>query len=175
MAPAEPKGKTPEPSLCHGVAMADLSNWSARHNADPGAQDELCAACRAKMLDAEAKRPKERRIWQLYALRRGDRFEHFFPSTVQLTMCGDDPKWLVQLVLDPDGPLWGWYNSHHPSNRNSRGQVSMIYPSEVQVRICFPYAPEAETKRGHGEIVRLRVEPVRPAVHPEGLHYDEDG
>jgi hypothetical protein len=173
MATTAPKSDAPESSVCHGVAMADLSNWRFRHNADPGAQDDLCATCRTKMHAAEALRPKERRIWQLYALPRGDHFEHFFPSTTQVTMHGNGP-WLVKLVLDPEGPLWGWYNSHHPSNRGFRGQVTMIYPSETQVRICFTYGPEAETKRGHGEIVRLRLAPVRPAVHPEGLCYDED-
>lgn len=174
MTPAESKRKTPGLSVCQGVSIADLANWAVRHDADPGACDDLCAACRSKMRDAEVRRPKERRVWQLFALQRDGGFEHFFQSTTQLTMCGDGPMWLVHLVIHHEGPLWGWYHSHHPCHGDYRGQVSMIYPSEMQVRICFPYGAEQATKRGHGEIVRLRAEPVRPAVHPEVLHYDED-
>jgi len=116
---------------------------------------------------------RERR-WNLYALRREEGFAHFYPSTIQLTMCGTAPHWLVQLAVDADGDLWGWYHTHHPHNRESRGHVSMIYSHRKSVEICFPYGPDAETERGRGEIVRLRVTPVRPAVHPEGIRYEDD-
>jgi hypothetical protein len=150
-------------------------SWNDQHEAELGAQDKLCQACRKAMHDAEAADPKEQRVWQLYAMKRGERFEHFYPSTMQLTMCGSDPYFLVELRLDPEGIHWGWYESHHPHNRWSRGHVSMIYPHRMAVEICFPYGPEIETKMGHGEIVRLGVKAIRPAVHPEGIRYDEEG
>ncbi len=142
------------------------------HYAEPGAKDGLCATCRLKMREAEDKRPKDKRVWQLYALQRDGGFAHFYPSTTQVQMCGDAPPWLVQLAIDHDGPFWAWYHSHHPHNGVSRGYVSMVYPHRTVVEICFPYGPQAETLRGRGEIVRLHVTPVRPAVHPEGLSYD---
>ena len=84
-------------------------------------------------------------------------------------MCGSGPMALVRLVLDPDGPYWGWYHSHHPYNGERRGEISMIYPNRVCVEICFPYGPDVATAHGHGEIVRLRVERIRDAVHPDHI------
>jgi hypothetical protein len=149
-------------------------SWNDSHQAERGAKDDLCIACRQAVQRAEANAPVDKRVWQLFAMERKEGFAHFYPSTMQLKMCGNDPMAFVQLTVDPEGSHWGWYHSHHPHNRGSRGQVSMIYPSLVQVRICFTYGPEAETARGRGDIVRLRVEKLRAAVHPEGILYDDN-
>lgn len=137
------------------------------HEAEPGAPDLLCAACRKVMLATPVPT-----TWERFALKRPDgRFEHFYHSTMQVGMCGgtSDNMYLVRLTRNETGPYWGWYYSFHPNNGSSRGEASMIYLSEVQTRVCFAYGPEAETKRGRGEIIRLGVEEVRPAKHPEGI------
>lgn len=45
---------------------------------------------------------------------------------------------------------WGW--------RKPDGTYTMIWPSETQVEMCFPYGTEVEEKRGKGTKVRLTIE-----------------
>jgi hypothetical protein len=144
------------------------ADWAARdyHQAEPDAPDHLCAACRKAMLEAETKRPAS---WGLFAMKRGDHFEHFYPSTTALRMCGSDPMFLVCLMPDDAGAYWGWYHSFHPSNRSDKGRISMVYRHRAAVEMCFAYGHEEERKRGRGEIIRLHVEPVRPAMPPEAI------
>jgi hypothetical protein len=140
--------------------------------------DGLCRACRAAM---RAKDEAQVRSWILFALHRPEKhlqapFDHFYGSTIQCRMCGDDPIVVVRLIQDLDGPYWGWYSSHHPDNRGRAGGVSMIWHARTLVECCFAYGSEAKVLRGHGGIVRLRAELVRPARHPENLStISEDG
>ena len=137
----------------------------------PAPEDRLCRTCRKAVWDALVQKGRTTG-WELFTMRRGDRFEHFYPSTTAVGMCGSDPIVLVRLKLDDNGPYWGWLHSMHPHNRSYRGQVSMIYSSRTLVSICFTYGPEVETKRGYGEIVRLSAEFVRDAVGREGIRYE---
>lgn len=108
--------------------------------------------------------------WQLFAHQRPDGlFEHFHPSTIQVRLCGNQENvFLVRLELDDEnGEYWGWY--HSETSRVFADRVSMVYRNRLAVEVCFPYGTQAETKRGRGRVVRLRVTPVRPAVHPEGI------
>jgi len=148
---------------CDGTEIGS----SDRHQRDPGAQDALCAACRAKAAAADAAVP---RAWELFCEKDEDgRLEHFYAATRAVEMCGAklDNIVLARLVPDVEGTLWGWRYSHHPANRSFRGQVSMIYGHEKLVEMCFPYGTKAETRMGHGEIVRLRAEILRPAKKDE--------
>ena len=63
--------------------------------------------------------------WERIAMERGDHFEHFYHSTLQLSVCGKDPMWRVRLTLDEAGPYWGWLYSHHPANGSRKGEISM--------------------------------------------------
>lgn len=137
----------------------------------PGVADRLCLACHQTMIEAEAKQPMKDRSWELFALQVDDHFEHFYPGTIGVKLCGDEPIVLVRLTQDSEGPYWGWYHSHHPVNKPHQGHVSFIYRFRQAVSMCFAYGPEIETKCGRGEIVRLRAEFVRLAVHPEGIKY----
>jgi hypothetical protein len=128
--------------------------WQGAHDADPNAVDHLCAVCRAAWLQAESARPT---TWDLFAMVRGDHFEHFYPSKMQCGMCGNDPIVEVRLTLDDAGPYWGWRDSYHPVNRGG-GRVSMVYRHPMLVEICFPYGTAVEIKRGRGDVVRLRVD-----------------
>ncbi len=130
--------------------------------AETVAPDSLCAKCRALMVEAETKRPTS---WELYAMQRADHFEYFYPSTVQLTMCGTDPMFLVRLTLDAQGPYWAWYHSSHPSNRSDKGQISFVYRRRFLVDMCFPYGSDVAAKRSHGEIISAQVR-HHPARHP---------
>ena len=129
------------------------------HYADGALPDGLCAKCRATMIAAESAQPAER-TWDFFALRRGERFAHFYPSETQVKMCGDGPIVRVRATKDADGDYFGWYNSFHPHNGSHQGHLSFVYPHRTAVEICFPYGPAAETQRGHGEIVRARVEEI---------------
>lgn len=63
----------------------------------------------------------------------------------------------VDLAETQDGPYWGWLDS-------DRDYPAMIYRRLVLFRVCFPYGPEAEQKRGKGRIVRLAA--TLATVHP---------
>lgn len=144
------------------------SGFHDTHESDRDATDGLCAACRTIMRTKEVHKPTS---WDFFAVKRENSFNHFHSSTLHLGVCGGEKgnMFLVRLTLNPDGLYWGWYNSFHPVNSDRGGQVSMVFQSEIQVSVCFAYGPEAETRRGRGEIVRLRVEEIRLSKHPEGI------
>ena len=83
-------------------------------------------------------------------------FNFVFRTRIQVAMCGDwrenseniVPVWIC---IDAAGVMWGWWSS-------TENSLSMIFPTREQVEMCFPYGPEVEIKRGHGDIVRVRVE-----------------
>ena len=143
---------------------------------EPGhekAEDHLCHKCRAAMVEANATIPS---TWEMFAEQKDDHFEHFYPSTIQVRMCGEGfgnkrpiPIFLVKLTRDEKGPYWGWLASHHPYNRDRGGSVSMVYRNRMSVDICFPYGVDSAIKRGHGEVIRVRAEIIRPAEDSEGL------
>lgn len=134
------------------------------HWADDG-DDGLCARCRQTMLDEEAKQ-LTKRVWQLYAQDRRDHFEHFYPSATQVRMCGTQPVFVVRVTKDDEGDYYAWYNSFHPANRSRKGNLSFVYRSPMLVEVCFTHGTAHEIRRGHGNVIRLRVEPICPApVH----------
>lgn len=100
---------------------------------------------------------KSRRTWNLHAydsepgLNSERRFHHVGPEAwVRLHQLAQ-PIVPIQLVEDPKGPYWGFLrkNAEYPT---------MIWPSELQFRMCFPYGPEVEVQQGGGHILRFRVE-----------------
>lgn len=111
--------------------------------------------------------------WELYAGKGKDsQFEHFYLSVLQVEMCGNKEAFLVRLTPDDEGDFYGWHYSDHPDNGSFAGQVSMIYRRAFLVEMCFPYGLEAEVKRGRGNLVRLRVEEIRPAKKGEGIRLE---
>lgn len=81
-------------------------------------------------------------------------YTFFFPSVMQVMMCGAKRQdvVLVDLVEDPNGTYWGWEDAEKP------GRFSMIWPSFVQLQVCFPYGIDIEEKKGKGRRVQLRVD-----------------
>ncbi len=78
-------------------------------------------------------------------------FHQFWPSLVQMGMCGDPPYYRVRLMPDPDGEYWTW----HDLEKNT---YNFTNNHEMGVEICFPYGSAIETKFGRGKIIRVRVE-----------------
>lgn len=139
---------------CFGSEIGEYNHPNGKEN-----QFDLCDACWEKFQQAEsiASCFASSLRWPLYAGMRDDHFEHFYPSEMLVRMCGEMSIFKVELMLDDNGPYWGWLYSYHPSNRTLQGTVSMIYRVKMAVEICFAYGSKAETKRGRGRIVRLNV------------------
>jgi len=90
--------------------------------------------------------------WHMWALTDGEGFSNpghwrFVQAHAQP---GDD---LVQVRVseDAEGPYYGWLAAGHDI-------PSMIYGHPGAFRMCFPYGPDAEERRGKGRAVRLVIE-----------------
>ena len=59
-----------------------------------------------------------------------------------------------RLPTDPSSNYWGWLDATDPS------YYHFVWPSEVQLDMCFPYGPKAEEKKGRGRKVNLIVEEI---------------
>lgn len=59
-----------------------------------------------------------------------------------------------RVASDPPSTYFGWVSDRHPD------RYSMVYPSEKQFEICFPYGSSAPEKAGRGRKVNLHVEEV---------------
>lgn len=90
---------------------------------------------------------------------------HFYKHPMLVRMCGDsrgnvlgspENLKLVRLSEDPDGSYHAWLSF-------ANGEFTLIYGSQVQVDICFPYGPESAERSGEGRRVRLRAEILGPA------------
>jgi len=78
------------------------------------------------------------------------------PRTVMLCCSRDEPIYQVKIREVRKGEIsqyWGWFD-------NEDEEYSMIWPSKIQMKMCFPYGPEAEESRGAGRQVNLVVEEV---------------
>lgn len=59
-----------------------------------------------------------------------------------------------RLETDPPSPYWGWLATDRPE------EYQYVWPSEMQVEMCFPYGTRAEADRGRGRKVNLMLEEV---------------
>lgn len=81
-------------------------------------------------------------------------YEDFYPSTMQVRMCGDHPIVRVRVSeteTPTDRSYWAWWD-------NERQHFTMVYYSRVQVEICFAYGSKAEEARGRGKVCQVDVE-----------------
>jgi hypothetical protein len=99
------------------------------------------------------------RQWAMYAQHRPD----LIPKTgrefltfggVRYVQMHGDRYDIVPVILTEDegGEYFGWIDAKRG------GDPVMVQPSWGLFTMQFPYGPAAEQKRGHGEIVRLRVD-----------------
>lgn len=80
-------------------------------------------------------------------------FSNIHRTKMQVRMCdGRVPLPLYKIVLseDADGRYWGWHDFKDDS-------YSMIWPSEAQLHICFPYGMKVAQEAGNGEPIRFSV------------------
>lgn len=79
-----------------------------------------------------------------------------FGHPAMVRMCGREPVEVV-LTEDPDGGYYGWLqlaHLHYPAY----DEPHMVQPHAGLFEMQFPYGSAAEVERGHGEVVRMRVE-----------------
>lgn len=95
--------------------------------------------------------------WEMYAYKcegkNGTFFEH--PGNkwwVELFHL-DEPIVKIRLTADPEGQYWGWLDK-------GKTKPCMIWPSEAQFSMCFPYGYKLEEERGAGKVVRLKIEEI---------------
>jgi hypothetical protein len=55
---------------------------------------------------------------------------------------------------DPPSDYWGWLPTKDPDH------FIFVWPSEMQLNMCFPYGPKADEDRGYGRKVNLVVEEI---------------
>lgn len=102
----------------------------------------------------------EGRVFRMWAVRRID--EH----TQEIYYCGFGHKFYancyafegvlveVDVTINSGGTYWALYEI-------ADEQLHMIYSNEPCFRVCFPYGPEDEEKRGRGKIVKCSVKEVQ--------------
>ena len=81
-------------------------------------------------------------------------FYHIYSSRMAVSMCGVADADIVPVMVreQVDGGHWGWWDHEHQA-------FAMIWPSKVQVEMCFPYGYRAAEWAGDGKLVELLVEP----------------
>lgn len=92
----------------------------------------------------------EPRRWAMYACDYGDYYCHVGTKDWVKLFFSDQSIVPVEIIEDPEGRYWGWIES-------GKERPSMIMPSEIHFRVCFPYGPEALVEMGRGEIIRMSI------------------
>lgn len=98
----------------------------------------------------------EPRQWVMYAQRQdevvdGREFFHFGDEQ-WVRMCYGGDVVPVVLTEDPAGHYWGWIDV------GDEDGPTMVQPHWGMFSMQFAYGPDAEVKRGRGEIVQVRVD-----------------
>lgn len=91
----------------------------------------------------------------------GTYLTHFFPSSRGVKFCMDDrhpePIWEVEVTAgdhNKPGGFWGWWEL-------DENRFTLVWPSRVQLEICFPYGYKAEEDRGRGKFMPVEVKKIR--------------
>lgn len=58
---------------------------------------------------------------------------------------------------DPPSPYWGWIDAKRPS------RFCMVWPTELQLEMCFPYGSRTVEQHGYGRKVNLIMEELAEA------------
>jgi hypothetical protein len=93
----------------------------------------------------------------------GIMYDHFFPNTLCVRMCGEYEILKVQVTADPDPAAvkkdnyWGYWD-------NEKETFTMVYYSRIRLNMCFPYGPEVYEQRGEGICVPVKVEVLERGV-----------
>jgi hypothetical protein len=91
----------------------------------------------------------------MFAMRRGERLVHFYPSALAVDMCGTGPVVRVRVTPDDAGTHWAWCRTD--------GVISMVYDHEDIVRMCAPDGFAFAEQAGEGRVRRVRAEVIGEA------------
>lgn len=83
-------------------------------------------------------------------------FRSFAADPRTTALYGTSPIFKVDVREARDGETsiyWAWWE-------NKRQNFGLIYPSRVQLEVCFAYGSQAEINRGRGRVVQVVVEEV---------------
>lgn len=94
--------------------------------------------------------------WDMFAHRMddGERLHHVQPTSQMVALYGRGEVVAVDVREIPSGSdatHYGWLEVGAKT-------PSMIWPSMVQLEMCFPYGMKAEVDRGRGRCVMLAIE-----------------
>lgn len=92
--------------------------------------------------------------YNLFAEKREDgSFNNVYPREGQVKMCGVPEELIVSVVVteDVDGIYHGWVDKDGLA-------TCMVWPSLMQLKVCFPYGMEAAIEAGQGVYVKLKIE-----------------
>ena len=81
-------------------------------------------------------------------------FHNIFSDIRSTLMCVGKGEEIFQIEVrealpEEETPYYGW--------KYSNGRISMIFPSKLQVEVCFPYGTKAATVNGDGHMVKLII------------------
>ena len=92
---------------------------------------------------------------------RMENFTHIYPHPKVVGLCGGDGRIeKLEFTLHEDQKTYdserihdyhGWIDFERDN------ELCMVWPSRMQVDMCFAYGPKVEEKRGRGKVVRLNI------------------
>ena len=89
-------------------------------------------------------------IWTMFAYKYDECFMYFGCLDCLKALRLSRPIARVEIIEDPAGDYYGWIEDEEL-------QVAYIWPSEIQMEMCFPYGSQVEEAKGVGKKVRLSV------------------
>jgi hypothetical protein len=97
--------------------------------------------------------------FKLFAQKLPGRYYGFYASERHFITSGPEPVLPMKVTVlaaseAVETDYWGWWKAEGD-------YVCLIYPRESLLEMCFPYGSKAETERGRGWVVRVRVEEVQ--------------
>jgi hypothetical protein len=96
--------------------------------------------------------------WDMFAHQLPDGSHADFGSRLFVKFHGENrPIVPVRLFEDPEGRYHGWL-------AEGEDTPSMIWPTAMQLGMCFPYGIEVEIEQGKGRPIRLRCEALEDSI-----------
>ena len=93
-------------------------------------------------------------MWTMWAGNDKSYYSNPQPTWAMAKLYERDADRIVEVEVreDADGRYFGWLDAHRDS-----GFPSMIWPSRLQLEMCFPSGTQVEVDRGEGRVVQLSI------------------
>lgn len=90
-----------------------------------------------------------------YCAKKNEKFIHFYKNKLGIKMCGYGLDEILQVsvreISENEEPThYGWYDFE-------KNNLSLVFNTKTQLRMCFPYGMSIEEKEGKGKCVELIV------------------